>query len=105
MTDPRWIELTRERRDAIWNLTTEGGTASEVDLVMVKSIGLSYDTAEKRDPDLVVCPREKTFMTPCVARDGQTACADDGKCVGCGAEPAELLKALVHLRITEKAKR
>lgn len=29
------------------------------------------------------CPRAKTWMTPCIARDGHLALADDGKCVGC----------------------
>lgn len=31
----------------------------------------------------LVCPREKSEMTPCVARDGSLAVTDDGKCVGC----------------------
>jgi hypothetical protein len=35
----------------------------------------------------LVCPREKSFMTPCIARDGGTAVAfrTDGTaiCVGC----------------------
>jgi hypothetical protein len=43
----------------------------------------------------VDCPRAKTSMTPCVARDGKSACADDGVCVGCGYHPANLLKELV----------
>lgn len=38
-------------------------------------------------PSEVVCPREQSFMTPCIARDGATALADDGVCVGCGIEP------------------
>lgn len=34
--------------------------------------------------DELVCPREKSDMTPCIARDGSIAVA--GKvCVGCGA--------------------
>lgn len=37
------------------------------------------------------CPREKSFMTPCVARDGALAVLDDGRCVGCGASCRELL--------------
>ena len=37
------------------------------------------------------CPREKTSMTPCIARDGGSACSDDGHCVGCGANVMELL--------------
>jgi hypothetical protein len=43
----------------------------------------------------VDCPRAKTWMTPCVARDGQTAIDDPHAttpvCVGCGAEPRALL--------------
>ena len=46
-------------------------------------------------PDHVGCPRAKSDMTPCVARDGQHAVADDGKCVGCGFFPADLLKETV----------
>lgn len=44
------------------------------------------------------CPRAKTDMTPCVARDGTLAQGGDvasGPCVGCGEEPADLLVALV----------
>lgn len=47
------------------------------------------------DPGHVGCPRAKSDMTPCVARDGKLACADDGVCVACGAHPADLLKELV----------
>src|SRR5690554_3660547 len=43
----------------------------------------------------IVCPREKSAMTPCVARDGKLACADDGVCVGCGEHPADLLAEIV----------
>jgi len=45
----------------------------------------------------LLCPREKSDMTPCVARDGDLATTDDGKCVGCGADIIELLN-------TERAK-
>ena len=44
-----------------------------------------------KDRNEVQCPREKSFMTPCVARDGHTAVADDGVCVGCGHDPIVLL--------------
>ena len=49
------------------------------------------------DDDLkhVGCPRAHSDLTPCVARDGQMALADDGVCVGCGDWPADLLRALV----------
>jgi hypothetical protein len=52
------------------------------------------------DPTHVGCPRAKSDMTPCVARDGASACADDGVCVGCGKHPADLLTELVKL-VTE----
>lgn len=48
------------------------------------------------DPNYVGCPRAKSDMTPCVARDGASAQADDGVCVGCGANPANLLRDLVR---------
>jgi hypothetical protein len=47
-------------------------------------------------PEHVGCPRAKSDMTPCVARDGHTAQADDGVCVGCGQNPADLLAELVR---------
>lgn len=40
------------------------------------------------------CPRAKTDMTPCVARDGDLA-AEIGTCVGCGQHAANLLTELV----------
>jgi hypothetical protein len=40
----------------------------------------------------VKCPREKSAMTPCIARDGRTALADDRTCVGCRKDPHALLK-------------
>lgn len=46
------------------------------------------------DPKYVGCPRAKTDMTPCIARDGRTALADDGTCVGCSQEPLSLLVEL-----------
>jgi len=55
------------------------------------------------DQDHVGCPRAQSDMTPCVARDGDLATADDGVCVGCGRPPAELLVALVR-EITEPAR-
>ena len=50
----------------------------------------------KDDPEHVGCPRAKSDMTPCVARDGRTAEADDRCCVGCGENPADLLTALAR---------
>lgn len=48
------------------------------------------------DPEHVGCPRAKTDMTPCVARDGKFAQDDEGFCVGCASQPAELLTLLVR---------
>ena len=42
------------------------------------------------------CPRAKSDMTPCAARDGSTAVTDDGHCVGCGEHSADLLKEIVR---------
>lgn len=52
----------------------------------------------------IVCPREKSDMTPCVSRDGRSACANDGLCVGCMADPAELLADLVPRYIVLRRK-
>ena len=49
------------------------------------------------DPEHIGCPRAKTDMTPCAARDGDTACYDTaGECVGCDQHPANLLRDLVR---------
>jgi hypothetical protein len=46
------------------------------------------------DRNEVECPREQSWMTPCVARDGSTAVADDGVCVACGERPSALVEEL-----------
>jgi hypothetical protein len=49
------------------------------------------------DPEHVGCPRARTDMTPCAARDGSSAITHTyGNCVGCGQHPADLLTALVR---------
>ena len=60
------------------------------------------------DPEHIGCPRAKTDMTPCVARDGLlatftkytlsagNATESNEACVGCGAYPADLLQELVR---------
>jgi hypothetical protein len=48
-------------------------------------------------PDHIGCPRAKSDMTPCVARDGRLAELDAGNCVGCGEWPADLLAELVRV--------
>lgn len=42
------------------------------------------------DPRDLVCPREKSSMTPCVARDGATVVVGHGICVGCEADVRQL---------------
>jgi len=50
--------------------------------------------------DEVNCPRARSWMTPCVARDGALAIDDPGAprpvCVGCGSEPRALLRDLAE---------
>lgn len=48
----------------------------------------------------VGCPRAKSDMTPCVARDGSLGETHEGLCVGCGANSSDLLAALVR-EVTE----
>ena len=48
------------------------------------------------DPEQIGCPRAKTDMTPCVARDGHLAQLNDGSCAGCRENPADLLTELVR---------
>lgn len=51
--------------------------------------------------EYIDCPRAKSQWTPCMARDGHTALADDGRCVGCPDErrpyPFEELSRLSEL--------
>jgi len=42
--------------------------------------------------DELYCPREKSDMTPCVARDGDCAMTNDFYCVGCGVSVQELIE-------------
>lgn len=52
-------------------------------------------------PDYVVCPRAKSNMTPCAARDGALATSGGGGvCVGCSQNPGDLLRDLVR-EVTE----
>lgn len=54
------------------------------------------------------CPRAASDMTPCVARDGAICVADDGRCVGCCADPRDLLQTLrgeVHRRTGARVSR
>ena len=48
-------------------------------------------------PDRFVdCPRAPSPESPCVARDGRVALANDGDCVGCGANPGLMLEDLAR---------
>lgn len=47
-------------------------------------------------PEHVGCPRARSDMTPCIARDGSTALSSGGHghlpvCVGCAQTPANLI--------------
>jgi len=46
--------------------------------------------------DAISCPYAKSDMTPCMARDGESALDDDGTCVGCGKRPIDLLVEIVR---------
>lgn len=48
------------------------------------------------DPRHVGCPRARSDMTPCIARDGRLAMAGEppADCVGCGQTPSALLGEL-----------
>ncbi|HTF53644.1 MAG TPA: hypothetical protein VK735_39880 [Pseudonocardia sp.] len=45
----------------------------------------------------IVCPREKSSMTPCIVRDGSICLTDPPQpvCVGCGILPQAALHELV----------
>lgn len=47
------------------------------------------------DPEHIGCPRAQSDMTPCIARDGASALADEGDCVACYRRPADLLTELL----------
>lgn len=44
------------------------------------------------------CPRARTWMTPCIARDGALALDEDldGTCIGCGIRPRAALVELAE---------
>jgi hypothetical protein len=68
------------------NYIAENDAANELACTVMQRVG-----ATSRNE--VWCPREQSFMTPCVARDGALALADDGVCVACGIVPsAELAR-------------
>lgn len=48
------------------------------------------------DPDQVGCPRARSDMTPCIARDGKLALSSGmlAVCAGCAQTPASLITEL-----------
>lgn len=55
---------------------------------------LVYQRTKIRREDLV-CPRARSFMTPCIARDGKQAVSEmpiPQACVGCGHSIESLLE-------------
>lgn len=54
------------------------------------------------DPTHVGCPRTKSDMTPCVARDGALALSNEGDCIFCYKDPRKLLQELRH-EITDRS--
>lgn len=65
--------------------TAQERAADELTRLVTAKVGTS-------DRGEVACPRERSFMTPCVRRDGHLAVADSGVCVGCGSSPTALLR-------------
>lgn len=66
-------------------LTTADKAADRLTKLVMARVGATK-------PSEVTCPRERSEMTPCIARDGHLALADDGDCVGCMASPFTLLR-------------
>lgn len=50
------------------------------------------------DEDSIECPRQRWYMTPCVAAHGGCALTDGGTCVGCGEPVGKLLKRELQKR-------
>mgnify|MGYP000880047182 CR=1 FL=1 len=44
---------------------------------------------EMAEIETIDCPWAKSEWSPCIARDGGRALADDGVCVGCGKPPGD----------------
>lgn len=65
-------------------MTPEQTAAEALRVAVMKRVGVRHSHE-------LVCPRERSEMTPCVARDASYALADDGVCVGCGQNPIALL--------------
>jgi hypothetical protein len=51
------------------------------------------------DTSWIGCPRAKTDMTPCIARDGHTAMTANLICAGCRGRPGELIRELADAGI------
>jgi hypothetical protein len=92
-TDPRWREAyaagLRRALDILIEEDApvkERAAADQFSRRVMRRIGVTKASE-------LQCPREKTSMTPCVARDGHLAVLDEGTCVGCGQLPSDLLAA------------
>jgi len=63
---------------------------------------------DRRLPERIViaCPRAHSDYSPCCARDGGLAMADDGKCVGCEMNVGDLFRNLVakYIELKDGAK-
>lgn len=68
--------------------------ADELSVMVLKRTGLR--------PQKLICPREKSEMTPCVVRDGRLAAVDDDYhgpiCIGCERGLQRLLDAEMTAR-------
>ncbi len=60
------------------------GIGNELMEMVLKRTGLKASELQ--------CPREKSDMTPCVARDGDLAMSNDFHCVGCGVSVNSILE-------------
>ena len=89
---PRHLAVTTDDDPPLWRYRGD-----PPDPMTTRPLGYGRYTGA---PNVVGCPRARTDMTPCVARDGRSACANDGVCVGCGEHPAHLLRLLVR-HVTE----
>lgn len=59
------------------------------------------------EPNVIGCPYAPSDNIACAARDGRLAVADDGLCIGCERQVAELFKTLVsrHVNLRDRLDR
>ena len=51
----------------------------------------------------VGCPRARSDMTPCIARDGNLALSDDDSCVACDSNPHSLVSEAMAVATGDEA--